>query len=229
MLKKTCQDIVRFLYEYWTLNWRYRNIDYKVSSVLPNIENVGLPTKVGRNVFLAPDVTIDSYTSVADNCVIGKNTVSIGKFCSIGPNTTIGENMHPTDELSTSAAFYSPSWGISRENLVGSFNSKKVVIENDVWIGERALILPGVTIKNGAIIGAGAVVISDIDEYSVAVGNPARQVRKRFDEEVIDKIKELRWWEVDDPEKLLMLWQKFHKEKPVEIGDTVDWPSIINK
>ena len=72
------------------------------------------------------------------------------------------------------------------------------IIGNDVWIGENATILPGVHIGDGAIIGANSVVAKDIDPYSIAVGNPCRVVKKRFDDETIEKLLELKWWDWDE-------------------------------
>ena len=68
------------------------------------------------------------------------------------------------------------------------------MIGNDVWIGQNAVILPGVHIGDGAIVGANSVVGSDIDPYTIVVGNPARILRKRFDDELIDLILRFKWW-----------------------------------
>ena len=69
------------------------------------------------------------------------------------------------------------------------------VIGNDVWIGQNAVILPGVHIGDGAIVGANSVVGSDIDPYTIVVGNPAKVLRKRFDDELIDLILRFKWWD----------------------------------
>ena len=69
------------------------------------------------------------------------------------------------------------------------------VIGNDVWIGQNATILPGVHIGDGAIIGANSVVGSDVEPYTIVVGNPARPLRKRFDDELIDFLLRFRWWD----------------------------------
>lgn len=69
------------------------------------------------------------------------------------------------------------------------------IIGNDVWIGQNATILPGVHIGDGAIIGANSVVGSDVQAYTVVVGNPAKALRKRFDEELIDIMEKLKWWD----------------------------------
>ena len=69
------------------------------------------------------------------------------------------------------------------------------VIGNDVWIGQNAVILPGVHIGDGAIIGANSVVGRDVDPYTIVVGNPARVLRKRFDDELIDLMLRFKWWD----------------------------------
>ena len=69
------------------------------------------------------------------------------------------------------------------------------MIGNDVWISQNAVILPGVHIGDGAIVGANSVVGSDIDPYTIVVGNPAKVLRKRFDDELIDLILRFKWWD----------------------------------
>ena len=71
------------------------------------------------------------------------------------------------------------------------------IIGNDVWIGQNAVILPGVHIGDGAIIGANSVVGKDVDPYSIVAGNPARVIRMRFDDEMIALLEKLKWWDMD--------------------------------
>ena len=75
---------------------------------------------------------------------------------------------------------------------------KNVVRNPNVWIGENVTLLPGVRIGDGAIVGANSVVAGDIAPYSIAVGNPCRVVKKRFDDETIRKLLQLRWWDWED-------------------------------
>jgi acetyltransferase-like isoleucine patch superfamily enzyme len=75
------------------------------------------------------------------------------------------------------------------------FFNKRVAIHNDVWIGANVFIKNGITVGNGAIIGAGAVVLTDVPEYCIAVGVPAKIIRKRFDDATIQKVKNSKWWE----------------------------------
>ncbi len=121
--------------------------------------------------------------------------VVIGSFCSIAEDVLIfvGGN-HPTGWISIfpfRAAFHLP--GALEDGCPASKGS--VAIGHDVWVGARVTILSGVTIGNGAIIGAGAVVASDVRAYSVVVGNPAREVRRRFTDAVVEQLEALQWWD----------------------------------
>ena len=89
------------------------------------------------------------------------------------------------------------------------------VIGNDVWIGQNAVILPGVHIGDGAIIGANSVVGSDVEPYTIVVGNPARVLRKRFDEELIDLMLRLKWWDksIEEIDSLIPLLTSSNLEK----------------
>lgn len=77
-------------------------------------------------------------------------------------------------------------------------NKDKLKIGNDVWIGYEAVILSGVTIGDGAIIGTRAVVTKDVPSYTIVGGVPAKPIHKRFDEETIQKLKEIRWWDWEE-------------------------------
>jgi len=81
-----------------------------------------------------------------------------------------------------------------RAEHVWAFSKGDVVIGNDVWIGYGAIILSGVRIGDGAVVAAGAVVTTDIEPYTIVIGNPARPTRKRFDEETIRRLLEIKWW-----------------------------------
>ena len=126
----------------------------------------------------------------------------VGKFCSIGNNCIIGGAEHPQHFVSTSPAFY----GGYRKPLsirkicLGKLRwesySQEVEIGNDVWIGNNVIIKSGVTIGTGAIIGAGAVVTKDVLPYEVVGGVPAKHIKYRFDDSVIDGLLESRWWDL---------------------------------
>ena len=124
----------------------------------------------------------------------------IGKFCAIATGVTFlmsGAN-HPMRGVSTYPfAVFQRGWRKGYEGELESGSRGDIVIGNDVWIGLKATILPGVTIGDGAIIGAHAVVSRDVRPYAIAVGNPAREVKRRFDDETVEELLAIRWWDWD--------------------------------
>ncbi|MDR2088717.1 MAG: CatB-related O-acetyltransferase [Clostridiales Family XIII bacterium] len=121
----------------------------------------------------------------------------IGKFCQIAKGVEFMMNgaNHQMNAVSTFPfyifeGFIEPIPSLSKMPFKGD-----TVIENDVWIGQYSTILPGVRIGSGAIIGADSTVGSDVEPYSVVAGNPARLLRKRFDDELISLLLEFKWWD----------------------------------
>jgi acetyltransferase-like isoleucine patch superfamily enzyme len=131
---------------------------------------------------------------------------SIGRYCSIAADVRIGEPDHPVDWMSTSPFQYDQGrfgWHPSADSCAideperggrDTFRDGPVVIGNDVWIGAGALVLRGVTIHDGAVVAAGAVVTRDVEPYTIVGGVPARPIRRRFDDATIDELRELEWW-----------------------------------
>ena len=92
--------------------------------------------------------------------------------------------------------FFFEEWGLDVKDITKTWDNKgDIVVGNDVWIGYEAVILAGVTIGDGAIIGARAVVTKDVPPYTIVGGVPAKQIRKRFNEETIDILLKLKWWD----------------------------------
>ena len=148
--------------------------------------------------FFLHGVEVDAYSYVAKNSNITNCT--IGKFCSIGPNFCCGLGIHPTNGISTSPMFYSPS-KVNGAALVSApkvEESKHTTIGNDVFIGANVTVLDGVTIGDGAVIGAGAVVSKDIPPYAIAVGCPIRIIKYRMTEEQIAAMQRIQWWNWED-------------------------------
>jgi virginiamycin A acetyltransferase len=120
----------------------------------------------------------------------------IGKFCMIASDVTFimnGAN-HLTDAISTYPfAIFGNGWENAMEGK--SYPSKgNTVIGNDVWIGHRATIMPGVTVGDGAIIATNATVVKDVAPYSMVGGNPATEIKKRFTDDKIEQLLKLAWW-----------------------------------
>lgn len=132
-----------------------------------------------------------------------KTQLTIGKYCSIAAGVTIilgGE--HRSDWIAT----YPFSEFFEEGKLIEGHPASKgdIVIGNDVWIGQNATILSGVNIGSGAIIGAEAVVAKDVAAYTIVAGNPARNMRARFDDETISALLSACWWDLPH-EQLLKL------------------------
>lgn len=136
----------------------------------------------------------------------GEGTIrncTIGRYCSIAKHVEIGLPQHPVDWLSISCRQYLSSY-LDMRKFTGSdvvtqdFEMMAhTTIGNDVWIGTHVVIMGGLTIGDGAIVAAGAVVTKDVPAYAIVAGVPARVIRYRFDEKTIDELLELKWWRYD--------------------------------
>lgn len=148
-----------------------------------------------RNVKIQAGVHIGSNTYINDGSVVASG--SIGKYCSIGYNVQIGMYEHPIDFVTTSERIYHTCDAgtpckeyreIKRPPHIG----------NDVWIGSNAIIMQGVSIGDGAVIGASAVVTHSVRPYEIVAGIPAKTLRYRFDEKIIKNLLEISWWDKSD-------------------------------
>ena len=122
----------------------------------------------------------------------------IGKFCSIACGTKFLFNCanHSLKSLSTyTFPLFYEEWELEKSNITTAWDNKgDIVIGNDVWIGYEAVIMAGVHIGDGAIIAARAVVTKDVPPYTIVGGTPAKEIRKRFDAEIIQQLLLLKWW-----------------------------------
>lgn len=116
------------------------------------------------------------------------NNIKIGNFCSIARYVSIQEYNHNMNLLTTSFV------GKSNTSVDEEISKGSIIIGHDVWIGLKATILSGVVIGNGAIVGANAVVTKDVPAYAIVGGNPAKIIRFRFDQNQINQIENLNWW-----------------------------------
>lgn len=166
----------------------------KLISALVMIKKI--KKKIPKETSINLTTNIDCFSKIGRYCYIGKNVhitkSCIGNYTSIANNVSIGPGEHSTDLVSTSSIFY--------KNEYDELTKESCVIGNDVWIGVGAVILRGVKIGDGAIIGANAVVTKNIPKFSIAVGAPARVLRKRLPDDVIERIENTLWWNEDLPD-----------------------------
>lgn len=129
---------------------------------------------------------------------INRDRLIMGKFCSIacGAKFLFTSANHTQKSLSTYPfPIFFDEWDLDVKDITSAWDRKgDIIIGNDVWIGYEAVIMSGVTIGDGAIIGARSVVTKDIPPYTIVGGVPARQIRRRFSEETIAALLELKWW-----------------------------------
>lgn len=139
------------------------------------------------------DVTMGRYSYVGSRTSITK--AHIGNFCSIAGQCTIGGGVHPLEAVSTSPVF-NKGRNILRKNFAmhDTGETEWVEIGHDVWIGNGVYIKAGIKIGTGSVIGAHAVVTHDVAPYEIVAGVPAVPLRKRFQEEVLQKLLMSQWW-----------------------------------
>ncbi len=145
---------------------------------------IGKGTKIQRGTFVDKHSSIGSYSYLGKNCSV--SAAAIGRYCSIGDSVIIGPGEHDMDQVSTSTEF--------QNNAFDSLTRDPCIIGHDVWIGAQSLILRGVTIGNGAVVGANSVVTRDVAPFEVVAGSPARVIKTRFDADRAQQITNSEWW-----------------------------------
>ena len=167
-----------------------------------------------RDAIDGPNVEVGEYTIYNDfvhdprdfernnvlyHYPVNGDRLKIGKFCSIacGAKFLFNSANHALGSLSTyTFPIFYEEWGLDRRSVADAWDNKgDIVVGNDVWIGYEAVILSGVTIGDGAVIGARAVVTKDVPPYTIVGGVPARPIRRRFDEATVETLLRLRWWD----------------------------------
>ena len=167
-----------------------------------------------KNVVTDPGIQVGEFTMYNDfvhdprefekknvlyHYPVNKEKLVIGKFCSIACRAKFLFNSanHTLSSLSTYPfPIFFDEWGLEKSDVAAAWDRKgDIVIGNDVWIGYEAVILSGVTIGDGAVIGARAVVTKDVPPYAIVGGVPARVIRSRFPEETVKALLRLKWWD----------------------------------
>ena len=158
--------------------------------------DLGAWTEIGPGAVVIETVLGD-YSYMMEETSASYST--IGKFCSIASHACINPGNHPLGKAALHHFTYrSRLFRLSSDDDEAFFDWRRghpVILENDVWIGHGAVILPGVRIGSGAAIGAGAVVSHDVEPFTVVAGVPAKPIRRRFDEATSSALMRIRWWD----------------------------------
>ena len=153
-----------------------------------------------------PNILVGDFTYIADSDFEShvthfypwsRDTLMIGKFCQIaaGVEFVMNDANHQMNAVTTFPFYTLAGWEMNTPDPSEMPFKGDTVIGNDVWIGQNAVILPGVHIGDGAVIGANSVVGNDVAPYTIVIGNPAKVLRKRFDDELIGTLLKFRWWD----------------------------------
>ena len=153
-----------------------------------------------------PNIIVGEFTYIADSEFEGhvtnfypwsRDKLIIGKFSQIaaGVEFVMNDANHQMNTVTTFPFYTLEGWEMNVPDPSEMPFKGDTIIGNDVWIGQNAVILPGVQIGDGTIIGANSIVGSDVDPYTIVVGNPAKPLRKRFDDELIELLLHFKWWD----------------------------------
>lgn len=164
------------------------------SAIVNSVIHHSSKIEAGSNIV---NLKMGKYSFSGYDCEI--YNAEIGNYCSIANNVVIGGAAHPTTWVSMSPVFYK-----GRDSISKKFSEfvrepdKTTLIGHDVWIGQYVLIKQGLNIGTGAVIGMGSVVTKDVPPYEIWAGNPAKFIRKRFDDQTIASLLQTKWWVLPD-------------------------------
>jgi acetyltransferase-like isoleucine patch superfamily enzyme len=154
------------------------------SVIFPRIQG---SLRLGKNSFASDDAEV--------RCFRFPKVVQVGKYCSIGKCKICIDANHNPSFASTFP--FSELW-VSRKAPGNELKKSIPVIENDVWIGDEAIILSGVVIHDGAVVACGAVVTKDVPPFAIVGGNPSRVLKYRFEPDMIERFMAVQWWDLPD-------------------------------
>ena len=161
-----------------------------------------IDSEIGNNVYVTDGSIVSSNIGNRTyfNANIEANNCIIGNYCSIGSDVLIGVSQHPIDQISTHPSFYSNNkeFETFADKMYYDEKIKLTTIGNDVWVGSKVTVMPGVKISDGAIIAYGSIVTKDVPEYAIVAGVPAKIIKYRFNEDIIKELLKINWWKWDD-------------------------------
>jgi virginiamycin A acetyltransferase len=166
---------------------------YNYNVPLKILPYIGTGVLINRDVYFESDknIEIGNYTYINGGHIY---CAKIGKYCSIGHGVSIGPDNHHLNRVST---FPISSRALNKHNNCEFATPIPTIIKNDVWIGNNAIIMQGISVGNGAVIASGAVVTKDVPPYAIVGGVPASVIRYRFDYRIIKQIEASNWWNKD--------------------------------
>lgn len=184
---------------------------FLIADMNPNPNNIHPIAGYDKEIYVKPsiknpNIIVGDFTYIADSefeshvthfYPWSKDKLIIGKFCQIaaGVEFVMNDANHQMNSVSTFPFYTLEGWDMAPPKPEDMPFKGNTVIGNDVWIGQNATILPGTQIGDGAIIGACSVVSGIVDPYTIVAGNPAKPIRKRFDDELINLMLEWKWWD----------------------------------
>lgn len=169
--------------------------DARVSSgcLLRGDVSLGPRSRLSRGCICNGDVDVGRGTNFEPNCEL-VGDVDVGKYCAIARRTSFQQTNHQT----TKPAMQNRLYDEVLDSRLEPTDDGPIDVGNDVWVGTQSTILTGVTVGDGAIVGAGSVVTDDVDPYEIVAGVPAERIKWRFPCEVREWLLELEWWEWDE-------------------------------
>lgn len=160
------------------------------------------PTYLNKNTQIGPDVTLGKYFGMNESGFVAR--AEIGAYCAFGARTAINPFNHPTNWLSTNEFQYHPNsfdWVEEYRDFTRLDRTPdmfdRVIVGNDVWTGHNVCIMPGVKIGDGAVIAAGSIVTKDVPPFAIVAGVPAIVKKYRFDDNIIERLIAVRWWDFE--------------------------------
>lgn len=180
--------------------------------------------RIRGRVTLGPHVTVGPGCTLFGDVEVGRGTklnggievvgeVSFGNYCALAPDIRFQQKNHEISKPAMQGRFY----GRVLDSDLEYMPEDPITVGSDVWMGARAMVLPGVTIGDGAVVGAGSIVTDDVDPYAVVAGVPASHIRWRFPEAIRDALLNLAWWELS--EETLRRHRDFFEQELTSVDD----------